>query len=268
MEKKRVFEIKTIKSIIIRSLFEVVKQYIKDTNIIFNSKGIKFSSVDTSENSYTFVELYADKFESYKCEREVVLGLNINVLFKVVKTANRKEIITMYANENEENFFYIELFDPFVDKKKTMRIDVLMLENEKDMDIDVLNFDSVISMSTSQFQQIIKDIHILDGKTVDIKSLDKRLIISCDDGIANFSTTMNELSGTNPDEDLHNSIKIKSGESSIIQGKFKLSYLMDFIKASHLCDTMNILLSNDKPLILEYFVADIGVLKLLLLPVN
>jgi hypothetical protein len=40
---------------------------------------------------------------------------------------------------------------------------------------------------------------------------------------------------------------------------------MNFIKASHLCENMNILLTNDKPLILEYYVADLGVMRFLLM---
>jgi hypothetical protein len=60
-------------------------------------------------------------------------------------------------------------------------------------------------------------------------------------------------------------VKFHKNSEHIVQGKFKLSYLMNFIKASHLCESMNILLTNDQPLVLEYFVADLGVLRLLLM---
>jgi hypothetical protein len=53
--------------------------------------------------------------------------------------------------------------------------------------------------------------------------------------------------------------------NKIVQGRYNLSYLMYFIKASHLCDNLNILLSNDKPLILEYAVADLGIMRFLLM---
>jgi hypothetical protein len=61
------------------------------------------------------------------------------------------------------------------------------------------------------------------------------------------------------------SVKFSKSSDNIVQGKFKLSYLMNFIKASHLCESMNLLLTNDQPLVLEYFVADLGVLRLLLM---
>ena len=263
MDKKRVIEIKTIKSIVIKNLFEVVKQYIKETNIIINKDGMKLSSIDTSKNSFTFVKLLSEQFASYKCDKEVVIGLNIVVLFKVLKTVNRREIITMYMNEDEEENFYVEIFDPSIKKRKVYKIPVLVLDNDKDINIQEMSFDYIINISTSQFQQIIKDIHTIEGKIVDIKSVGKQLIISCDDGIVDFTTTINELDDEN---DPKNSIKFTTDSDKIVQGKFKLNYLLDFIKASQLCENMNILLTNDKPLILEYFVADLGSLRLLLIP--
>jgi hypothetical protein len=137
-----------------------------------------------------------------------------------------------------------------------------------------MEFDYIINMPSVQFQQIIKDIHLLDGKIVEIKSVGKQLIFSCNDGIADFRTAISEIDDTmNKDqkallqqngEDVR-SVKFSKSSDNIVQGKFKLSYLMNFIKASHLCESMNLLLTNDQPLVLEYFVADLGVLRLLLM---
>jgi proliferating cell nuclear antigen len=267
MSKRRIVEIKTIKSMVIRNLFEVIKQYIKETNIIISTDGIKISSIDTSENSFTFVKLFSDKFECFKCEKELTVGINIVVLYKAIKTVNKREIITFYINEDEEENFYVELFDPYIKKKKIYKIPILILDSDKNTNIQELKFDYIINISTSQFQHIIKDINIIDGKIIDIKSVGKKLIISCNDGIAELTTVINELDDeNNKDADIvKNSIKFTSSNNKIVQGRFKLSYLLDFIKASHLCENMNILLTNDKPLILEYFIADMGTLKLMLL---
>ena len=263
MEKRRIIEIKTIKSIVIKNLLEVIKQYILETNIIISKDSIKLSSVDSSENSYTYVKLLSEKFEIYKCEQELTLGINILTLYKAIKTVSKRDIIILYVNEDEENSLYVELFDPHVKKKKTYKIPVLILENNAPLLIPEMSFDYVINISTSEFQSIIKDMHILDGKVIDIKSIDKSLMFVCNDGIADFTTTIHEL---NSDEvDSKQSIKFEASTGKIVQGKFKLSYLLD-LKATHLCENMNILLTNDKPLILEYFIADMGTLKMVLLP--
>lgn len=269
----RVFEIKTLKSIIIKNVFEVIKPYIKETNILINSDGIKISTLDTSKVSLTYIKLDAKKFESYYCEKPVILGIDTTTFFKTIKSANRRETITFYMTKNDEDKLGIELADPFMGKVKDYKIPLLALE-EKVVNIQDMSFDYVINMPSVQFQQIIKDIQLLEGKVVEIKSIGKQLIFSCEDGLAEFKTAISEIDDKlNKDqktllqqngEDIR-SVKFEKTNDKIVQGKFKLSYLMNFIKASHLCENMNILLTNDKPLILEYYVADLGILRCLLM---
>ena len=91
---ERIFEIKTLKSVIIKNLFEVIKPYIKETNILINNEGIKISTKDISKTSLTYVKLDADKFEKYYCEKPVVIGIDTSTFFKAIKSANRRETIT------------------------------------------------------------------------------------------------------------------------------------------------------------------------------
>ena len=270
---ERIFEIKTLKSVIVKNLFEVVKPYIKETNILINKDGIKISTLDTSKVSLTYIKFNADKFESFYCEKPIVIGIDTNTFFKTIKSTNRRETITLYMVKNEEDKLGIELADPFMGKIKDYRIPLLALD-DKVINVSDMVFDYVINMPSIQFQQIIKDIHLLEGKIVEITSLGKQLIFSCDDGLAEFKTAISEIDDTlNKDqkallqqngEDIK-SIKFEKTNDKIVQGKFKINHLMNFIKASHLCENMNILLTNDKPLILEYFVADIGLLRFLLM---
>jgi proliferating cell nuclear antigen len=157
-------------------------------------------------------------------------------------------------------------------KVKDYKIPLLALD-DKIANIQSMEFDYIINIPSLQFQQIIKDIHLLDGKIVEIKSIGKQIIFNCADGIAEFKTSISEVDEkVNQDqkallqqngEDIK-CIKFQKSNEKIVQGRFKLNYLMNFIKASHLCENMNILLTNDKPLVLEYFIADLGILRCLL----
>jgi proliferating cell nuclear antigen len=269
--RERIFEIKTLKSVILKSVFEIIKPYIKETNILINKDGLKISTLDTSKVSLTYVKLDAKKFEAYMCEKPMIVGIDTTTLFKAIKSANRRETITFYMESGDEDKLGIELADPFMGKVKDYKIPLLALE-EKIINISEMSFDYVINMPSVQFQQIIKDIQLLEGKVVEIKSIGKQLIFSCTDGLAEFKTAINEIDDNlNKDqkallqqngEDIR-TVKFEKTNNKIVQGKFKLSYLMNFIKASHLCENMNILLTNDKPLILEYFVADLGIMRFL-----
>jgi proliferating cell nuclear antigen len=272
MSSKRILEISTLKSIIIKSLFEVIKPYIKETNILINNEGLKISTMDTSKVSLTYIKLKSEKFEKYYCEKPIIIGIDTCILFKVIKYCNRRETITFYMTESEPDKLGIELSDPFMGKIKDYKIPLLALD-DKIANIQSMEFDYIINIPSLQFQQIIKDIHLLDGKIVEIKSIGKQIIFNCSDGIAEFKTSISEVDEkVNKDqkallqqngEDIK-CIKFQKSNERIVQGRFKLNYLMNFIKASHLCENMNILLTNDKPLVLEYFIADLGILRCLL----
>jgi len=252
----------------------VIKPYIKETNILITSEFIKISTVDISKSSVTYVKLNASKFESYYCKDPITIGVDTGVLFKSIKSANRRETITLSMDQNDPDKLRVELADLFQGKIKAYNIPLLALET-KMVQLQEMEFDYVINMPSVQFQQIIKDMHLLECKIVEIKSVGKQLIFSSEDGIADFKTSISEIDdySINKDqkkvlqqngEDLR-SVKFSKHSTKIVQGRFKLSYLLNFIKASHLCESMNILLTNDKPLILEYHVADLGVLRLLLM---
>lgn len=267
---KKIFEFKTLKGVIIKNLIEVVKQYIKETNLYISSEGVKISSIDSSKNSFTFIKLEADKFESFECTEKCVVGVNIEYLYKSIKHCDRKEVLSMYILENDDDFLYLEITNPIVGKSRVYKIQRLSLDNDDNFNVENIQFDYVINIPTFQFQKIIKDMGILGGKIVEIKSIGKQLIFECNDGIVQSTTRLNEIQEgceENNEYDLSDkSIKFEQTNNKIVQGKFKLVCLMDFIKSSQLCDNMNLLLANDKPLVLEYNIANLGILRLLLVP--
>jgi proliferating cell nuclear antigen len=268
----RVFTIITLKSVIIKSLFETIKPYIKECNMMITPEFIKISTLDIAKESVTYVKLNANKFESYYCKKSVMVGIDTATFFKAIKSANRRETITFYMDEHDQTKLGVELADTFMGKVKDYKLNLLALD-EKICKVDDMEFEYIINMPCAQFQQIIKDVHLLDGKIMEIKSVGKQVIFSSTDGIAEFRTSISEIDdNVNKDqktllqqngEDIK-CVKFSKNTDRIVQGKFKMSYLLNFIKASHLCENMNILLANDKPLVLEYFVADLGILRLLL----
>ena len=58
----------------------------------------------------------------------------------------------------------------------------------------------------------------------------------------------------------------KQDSSTIIQGEFSLKNLGYFIKCTNLCNSIEMYLENDLPLIVKYSVASLGDIKLCLAP--
>lgn len=268
---KKIFEVRTLKSVIIKILFECIKPYIKETNILFTPEGIKISTFDSTKCSITYIKLNADKFEYFFCEKPTIIGVDITSLYKLIKSVNIRETITLFFEEENSNKLGVMLEDSFKGKIKRFSLPLLDIE-EPILTIPELEFDYIINMPSADFQQIVRDFDLLESKVIDIKSIGNQLLFSSDDGIADFQTTISEIENTEQKallqqngEDIKTLTFLRSTES-IVQGKFKLYFLMYFIKATHLCQNINIYLKNDHPLVLEYFVADLGTLRFLLSP--
>jgi proliferating cell nuclear antigen len=268
---KKIFEVRTLKSVIIKILFECIKPYIKETNILFTPDGIKISTFDSTKCSITYIKLNADKFEYFFCEKPTIIGVDITALYKLIKSVNIRETITFFLDESSNNKLGVILEDSFKGKVKRFSLPLLEIE-EPILTIPELEFDYIINVPSGDFQQIVRDFDLLESKIIDIKSIGNQLIFSSDDGIAEFQTTISEIENTEQKallqqngEDIKTLTFLRS-TNDIVQGKFKLYFLMYFIKATHLCQNINIYLKNDHPLVLEYFVADLGALRFLLSP--
>jgi proliferating cell nuclear antigen len=60
------------------------------------------------------------------------------------------------------------------------------------------------------------------------------------------------------------SYSLKQDSSKVIQGVFSLKNLGYFIKCTNLCSQIELHLENDYPLVVKYFVASLGTIRLCL----
>ena len=61
---------------------------------------------------------------------------------------------------------------------------------------------------------------------------------------------------------------LKQNDDEIVQGVFLLRHLVLFTKCTNLCNTIEMYLKNDYPLIIKYTVASLGEIKLCLAPMR
>jgi proliferating cell nuclear antigen len=133
----------------------------------------------------------------------------------------------------------------------------------EDIKIPSLNFTSIIHMPSIDLQKICRDMNALGEKLdVEITSSGSDLIFKCFGDFAEQETIISENTTSN--------MKVhKSGAGSdIVQGIFQLKHLVLFTKCTSLCPSIELYLKNDFPLILQYTVANLGLVKLVLAPMK
>lgn len=253
-----ILELKTVQSSNIKILFEVLKEVLlSDINIVFSPDSIKVLEMDGSRVAMVHLNLLSSAFEYYYCEKKIIVGLNTNNFYKIVKIANNNDTISFYIDKNREDVMGIKMENS--DESRVFKAELHLLDLPMmQWDIPKTEFKSIISLPSVKFQKYMKDLNSLgtDCK-LEIKSVGQQLIFGCKGEFSDNKAILGSSDNT----------KFNTDSDDIIQGKFSLKFLILFTKATNLCHTVQIYLKNDYPIILEYTVGSLGSLKFVLSPI-
>lgn len=254
-----VLELKTLQSVAFKTLTEALKELLTDTCIEFDEQGMKIITVDTSRIVLVHMRLSADKFEYYYCPTKTVIGVNMLNMHKLIKTINSSDTLTLYMDRNDMNHLGIRIENGEKNSKTIYKLNLLDLDKES-INIDPAEFNTVITMPSSDFQKICRDMYNL-ADLVEIKNVNTQLVFACKGDFCLQETVLSDSDGGGG----VNSI-VNKNKSEIVQGVFNLKYLVLFTKCTNLCNTVELYLKNDYALIIKYSVASLGEIKLCLAP--
>jgi proliferating cell nuclear antigen len=251
------FYIWTSKTPPIKYLTELLRDLLTEGNLECNSEGIRLQAVDPSRVVLVHTKLYGDKFEDYFCPEPIILGLNMEDTFKIIKNMENSDTLKLFVKHENPNMLGIETFCKEENSCDTTYLNLMDLP-VNNFQIPPAEFDNVIVMSSNRFQKICRNIYNFSEK-IEIECVGSQLIFrGCNLNVRQESkikpTTngMKFIQNEKPDE--------------IIQGEYDLKHLVLFSKCSNLSSTIKIHIKNDYPLVLQCDVASIGEIKLCLAP--
>lgn len=256
MSSEYSIEIKTVQSSTIKVLVEALKEILTDTVIEVTPKYMKICTMDSSNIILVYLKLDSNKFEYYHCENKKLIGINILNLNKIIKTINNNDTLTLYMEKNDCNYLCIKIENTEKNTKRITKLNLLDLENNN-FDIPSAKFPTVITLPSNDFQKICRDINNLSDH-VEIKNVNNQLILSCEGDFCCQETIIS---------DSYQQVEVDENENpEIFQGVFNMKYLVMFTKCTNLSNTVELYLKNDYPLIIQYIVGSLGVVKLCLSP--
>lgn len=253
-DSEYLFRIRTVKSAPFRTLIEAIKDILTDANIEIDSNGLRIIALDGTHTILIHLRLRADRFDEFYCPAKHVLGVNMINFFKLVKMMSNNESIVLYMKKSDTTRLGIEILNS--DKQMVTNFQLNLIELDiTDISIPDVEFPSVITMPSTDFQKIIRDMHTL-GETVEILSASTELVFRCKGDFAEQETVFTiGSSGLS---------QARSGSTEIVQGNFLLKHLVLFTKCTSLFPEMSLYLKNEYPLVCEYQVAGLGEIKLAL----
>jgi proliferating cell nuclear antigen len=250
----------TVQSQPFRCLFEALKEVLTDCNIHFDEKGMKILAIDGPKVALVHCRLHAENFQEYHCSRPFVIGVNVMSLFKLLKNITSDGMLTIFVDADNTDELGIVISHE--EKGSVTELSYKLLDIDEDViQIPDIEFDSVITMPSNEFQNICRNMRIISD-VIEIKCARNELHMSCcSDFASNFSVKL-----TDKKNGSCVSFVQPPGNDVVYQGKFKLEQMLRFTKATSLSKTVELYLKNDLPIILQYVIADLGELKYLLAP--
>lgn len=251
------FHLWTSKTPPIKYLSELLRDLLTEGNLECNEDGIKLLSVDPTRTVLVHLKLFASKFEEYRCDNPMVLGLNLEDFFKIIKNMENSDTLRLFVEKDNENHIGIERFNKEENINNTIFLSLMDIP-VYERSIPPAKFESVIVLSSSRFQRICREISQFSDK-IEITSVGNQLIFK------GYNTNVKQEIRVKP---AATGMKYETNDNpnEIIQGVFDLKHLVQFSKCANLSNTIRIHIKNDFPLIIQCDVASLGIIKLCLAP--
>jgi len=125
-----ILEMQTVQSGAIRNLIDNLKDVLTDINMIFDEEGMKIMTMDGTRTSLIHVKLDANRFETYKCKKKLVIGVNMTSLFRLVKVVENNDTITFFIDEKNTHELGIKLENADRNSITVFKLRLLDLDQE------------------------------------------------------------------------------------------------------------------------------------------
>jgi proliferating cell nuclear antigen len=234
--------LQTIQASALRTIFEVLKDIINDVNVYFTPQGIKVITLDTAHVTLVHMFLPAENFEEYSCDSEIIAGVNLSNMYKLLKSVTNNDSLRMKIQDND--ILEIEIENTVKHSVTQFRLKLLDI-NEDDLIVPDIDMDLVTTLPSVDFQRIARDMANL-ATDISIVRRGHLLELSCEGDFADQKTV------------------IECGapkEADPVGGVYPLKYINMYTKATNLCSNVQLFQNSQNPklpLIVRYAIANLG----------
>jgi proliferating cell nuclear antigen len=218
---------------------------------------MKIITMDPTQTILVHLKLEKENFEYYHCKHKIVIGVNMSNFFKLIRTLTNNDALTLYIEEGNTNFLGIRIENGEKNTLTNFYLNLIEVD-ENSYQIPPAQFESIITMPSNEFNKICRDMINL-SEIIEIKSVGNQIIFSCKGEFASQETIIGETTNGL-------SFVKHSNDDNIIQGYYNLKHLVLFAKCTNLCNSIEMYMKNNFPIVINFSVGSLGNLKLALAP--
>ena len=150
MSSNLVIEITDNKAIIkFAVLFNNLKNMFDETNMYFSDSGLYLQAMDSSQICCCELKLSKDWFSKYEINKDVVIGVNLEIFDKILSCLDRK--LKLYLSDNDKDTFTIKMSDENITKIYQMALIEIDTDVLKIPDVDYTADIEIVSNSCKNY---------------------------------------------------------------------------------------------------------------------
>lgn len=264
----KILEVKTYQTSAFKQVIEKISNVGSNCCIVFvppsdnegikNSGGMYIQKLNDAKDVLIKLNLNANHFERFECaEPKITIGVDTGNLHTLLQNINNNDPIVLYMNEDNRNILHIRNSsnnDKSTTEEIDIEVDLLDIPNPE-IPIPKTEFENKITIASDKFNKICENLN-RSLSLVEITLVDNEISFRGQDAKGKI---------TRSHKDINCSIEKKS---QLVQGTYKLHNLVCFSKCDKLCNTIDIYLKQDFPLVLDISVTTLGKLYVFVSPVE
>jgi len=234
------------KAEIFSSIFQHMKLFSDNVNIMFDKEKMYLQSMDSSRVSIFELNIPATWFDVYTNEKNICLGMNSNVLFKILNTRDKNQILHIQYYEEMED----KLFLQFTSETKHVfdkQFEVPLMEIDSElMQIPETEYSVEFNLFSLNFANVIHQLKLF-GDSIDIECSEEKICMSAktlDSGKMTVEINMDDINSYMINEGLH------------IQCSYAITFLNNICAYNKISKNVEISLLENFPMKIVYRLDD------------
>jgi len=236
---------------LLRESFNAIAEIIDEGTFHIKKDGISLVCPDRAVIAMVDFLILPTAFESYTCDKEIEVGLNIPKMLQFIKKAKSDDKLILSMDEEEDRF---ELTLEGTTTRK-FAIPIISTPQQEVQDISKFNFENSIELDPSILKEGVENASMISD-SITIKLTKDSLILKAE----------GDSSYTQLKVDANNSQVYSINVKEEVIARYSIEYLSKMLKASKLVEKIKIEFNKDYPIHLEFIIRDKVKLGFILAP--
>lgn len=143
--------------ILFKKIVDAIQSLVKSVNLDANGTGISIQAMDTSHVALIALNLNEKGFKSFRCDKSITMGLQIENLQKILRCLSNDDILTLSTKDDDPQTLQFKFESKKGDRLSEFKLNLMSLDSEQ-LGVPDTEYSSVIKMPSAEFTKVCREL--------------------------------------------------------------------------------------------------------------